>query len=69
MNFVFSNTFKKHRNIKDRNEKGVSSKGEGRGNGLYFASKLLKENKWINSRQDIIEKYYIQEISINKKNI
>lgn len=69
VNFVFSNTFKKHRNIKDRNEKGVSSKGEGRGNGLYFASKLLKENKWINSRQDIIEKYYIQEISINKKNI
>ena len=69
VNFVFSNTFKNHRNIKDRNEKGVSSKGEGRGNGLYFASKLLKENKWINSRQDIIEKYYIQEISINKKNI
>ena len=69
VNFVFSNTFKNHKNMKDRNKKGVSSKGEGRGNGLYFASKLIKENKWITSKQEIIEKYYIQEISINKKNI
>lgn len=65
--FVFSNTFKRHRNMKDRNKKGVSSKGEGRGNGLYFASKLIKENNWLSSRQDIIDNYYIQEINIKKK--
>ena len=64
VNFVFSNTFKKHKNMKDRNKKGVSSKGEGRGNGLYFASKLIKENPWITDRQEIIDNYYIQEISI-----
>lgn len=42
--FVFSNTFKKPKNFDDRNKKGVSSKGAGHGNGLYFASKLISEN-------------------------
>lgn len=69
VNIVFSNTYKKHKNMKDRNQKGVSSKGEGRGNGLYFACKLIKDNSWIQEKQEIIDNYYIQEISINKKNI
>lgn len=68
VNIVFSNTFKKHKNMKDRNKKGVSSKGEGRGNGLYFAKKLIKENPWIEEKQEIIDNYYIQKITINKKN-
>jgi len=66
VNIVFSNTFKKHKNMKDRNKKGVSSKGEGRGNGLYFASKLIKENPWIEDNQEIIDSYYIQTICIKK---
>lgn len=66
VNFVFSNTFKKHKNMKNINQKGVSSKGEGRGNGLYFASKLIKENKWITQKQEIIDNYYIQELCILK---
>src|SRR5699024_5116913 len=66
--FVFSNTFKKHKNMKDRNKKGVSSKGEGRGNGLYFASKLIKENSWLEEKQEIIDNYYIEQLTI-KKNI
>ncbi len=65
--FVFSNTFKKPKNFDDRNKKGVSSKGAGHGNGLYFASKLISENPWLSQRQEIIDKYYIQEITINKK--
>ena len=69
VNFVFSNTFKKHKNMKDRNKKGISSKGEGRGNGLYFASKLISENSWLTSKQDIIDNYYIQELSIYKKSL
>lgn len=67
VNIVFSNTFKKHKNMKDRNKKGVSSKGEGRGNGLYFAKKLIKENPWIEETQEIIDNYYIQKITVNKK--
>lgn len=65
--FVFSNTFKKPKNFDDRNKKGVSSKGKGHGNGLYFASKLISENPWLSQRQDIVDRYYIQEITITKK--
>ena len=68
INIIFSNTFKRHKNMKDRNKKGISSKGEGRGYGLYFASKLLKENSWIEESQEIIDKYYIEKIIIKKPN-
>ncbi|MDY2908216.1 MAG: GHKL domain-containing protein [Candidatus Faecimonas sp.] len=67
VNFIFSNTFKKHKNMQDRNKKGVSSKGEGRGNGLYFANKLIKENSWIEEKQEIIDNYYVQQISVKTK--
>jgi len=67
ISFLFSNTFKKHSNFDDRNKKGVSSKGEGHGNGLYFASKLLEKNPWLESKQEIIDKYYIQQLIVHKK--
>lgn len=69
VNIVISNTFKASSNVKKINEKGVSTKGEGRGNGLYFASKLIKENNWLSQKQDVVDKYYIQELTVNKKNI
>ncbi len=65
VNFVFSNTFKNV--LKDRNKKGTTTKGEGHGYGLYFASKLIKENDWIEEKQDIVDKYYIQQLIIKKK--
>lgn len=67
--FIFSNTFKKPKNFEDRNKKGVSSKGEGHGNGLYFASKLIAENPWLSSKQEVIDKYYIQELKVTEKNV
>lgn len=68
VSIVFSNTFKQHKNFKDRNKKGVSSKGKGHGNGLYFASKIVAQNEWLEEKQEIIDKYYIQQLII-KKNI
>lgn len=50
VNIVFSNTFKQHQNFYDRNKKGISTKGEGHGNGLYFASKLIAKNDWLESK-------------------
>lgn len=67
VNIVFSNTFKQHKNFKDRNKKGVSSKGEGHGNGLYFASKLISKNEWLEEKQEVIDKYYIQQLTIKRK--
>lgn len=64
INIVISNTYNKKKDISKRNEKGVSTKGEGRGNGLYFATKLISKNKWIAAKQDIVDNFYIQKISI-----
>ncbi len=64
VSIVISNSFKRHTNLKDRNKKGISSKGEGRGNGLYFASKLIKENPWLEEKQEIIDGYYIEQLII-----
>ncbi len=66
-NIVISNTFKKPRNFLDRNKKGISSKGKGRGNGLYFARNLLNKNKWIEENQEIIDEYYIQTLHVKTR--
>ena len=65
--FVFSNTFKKKNNFDDRNKKGITSKGDGHGNGLYFASKLIEQNSFIESKQDVVDGYYIQQLIIKRK--
>lgn len=65
--FVFSNTFKKKDNFNDRNKKGVTTKGEGHGNGLYFASKLIEENNFLEAKQDVVDGYYIQQLIIKRK--
>ena len=63
---VISNTYNKEKIISDRTAKGVSTKGKGRGNGLYFASKLMSMNDWIEEKQKTINNYYIQELIIKK---
>lgn len=66
VNIVISNTFKETDNLDNKHEKGITSKGEGHGYGLYFANKILSKNKWIEAKQEVVEKYYIQTISIKK---
>ena len=66
INIVISNTFVMKENFGDRNKRGVSTKGEGRGNGLYYANNILSKNKWLESKQEIIDDYYIQTLSIKK---
>ncbi len=63
---VISNTFKKVKNLDRRNERGFTTKGEGHGNGLYFANNLISKNKWITSKQEIIDNYYIETLTIKK---
>lgn len=66
VNIVISNTFKMSDNFNKRNEKGITTKGAGHGNGLYFASNILSKNKWLESKQETIDGYYIQTLSIKK---
>lgn len=62
--FVISNTFKRSENFDRRNERGVTSKGKGHGNGLYYANNLISRNNWLDASQEIIDNYYIQNIII-----
>ena len=59
LNIVISNSFKGEIDIIKMNQKGVSTKGEGRGNGLYFVSKLLNKNDWVIAEPKIIKDFYI----------
>ncbi len=63
---VISNTYQNTMPASSRNIKGVSSKGESRGNGLYFAQNIIAKNKWIESAQEEIDNLYIQTIIIQK---
>lgn len=65
VSIVISNSFNNKIDISDRYEKGKSTKGEGRGNGLYFSRKLLSKNKWIEEKQDIINDLYVEKIKIS----
>lgn len=67
VNIVMSNTYNKTSIIDNMNAKGASSKGKGRGNGLYFAQKIIEKNKWIKEKHEIIDKYYIVTLTISKK--
>lgn len=64
INFVISNTYKRGKNFEKRNEKGTTTKGKGRGNGLYFAKNLIEKNKWLEEKQEEIGGYYIQKLII-----
>lgn len=63
---VISNSYIASSNFEKRNEKGVTTKGEGHGNGLYLASRILSKNKWIASSQKVVDNYYYQTLIIEK---
>ena len=62
--FVISNTYDTKSIILNSDSKGISSKGSGRGNGLYFASKMISKNNWIEENKKITKDFYIQKIII-----
>ena len=65
INIVISNSYDINKDISNRSQKGFSTKGNGRGNGLYFARKLLSTNDWLEERQEIVKDLYIQKLIIN----
>ena len=66
LNIILSNTCNPEADYTNKNKKGFSTKGKNRGNGLYFAQKLIDKNSWLEERQDIIGEYYIQRLRITK---
>lgn len=64
LTFTISNTYKNIIPIKDMKKKGYTTKGKNHGKGLYFVSKVLNKEKWIESSQIFLNNYFIQKICI-----
>lgn len=64
LNIVISNTFSDMPNILEMNKKGQSTKGKGRGNGLYFAKKIIDKSDLLIGRQQVIDDLFIQKLMI-----
>lgn len=68
INFVISNTYKGKINLDKVNEKGYTTKGEGHGNGLYYAKKIIDRNPLFTSEQRLMNGFYVQLLYIDNKN-
>ena len=67
LNIIIANTYKNNTNILSVNIKGFTTKGKGRGNGLYLASKIIRQESAIESETGQNEKYFIQKLTYNKE--
>lgn len=64
VNIVISNSIEEDIDLKQVTKKGFSSKGKGRGNGLYLAKKMLAKNTKIEAESKILNGFYVQRIII-----
>lgn len=64
INIVITNTFKEEINLDKINNKGYSTKGENRGNGLFLVDKINKKYKLFEIKQEIKENLFITYIKI-----
>ena len=62
LNIVLSNSIKENIDIKNLNKKGYTTRGKGRGYGLYLAERLAEKNSNIISKTKIVNSYFIQKI-------
>lgn len=67
INIVISNTIIDKVNLNKMGQKGYTTKGDNRGNGLYLVKKLINNNEKIFLSTKLINNYFVQEIKI--KNI
>ena len=65
--FVITNTYKGKIKLNRVIKKGFSTKGNGRGKGLYFASKIVSNSSYFISDAKIIGEYFIQKLELKKE--
>lgn len=64
LNFVISNSYKEKIDLEKLGKKGYTTHGEGHGNGLYFAQKIIDKNPKINQKRLIAKNIYVQKFTI-----
>ena len=62
LNIVITNSFDGQIELNKINNNGYSTKGKGRGKGLYFVSKIKEKNPNIETQTNIINDYFVQRI-------
>lgn len=62
---VISNSFVGNIDLEKINRKGVSTKGKGHGNGLYYANKLINKSKCLANENRIINNYFVQKLRMS----
>ena len=62
INIVVSNSIDGDVDIKNLNKKGYTSKGKGRGHGLYLAKNIIDKNSNIEANAKIVNSYFVQKI-------
>lgn len=62
LNIVISNSYQEVISIKNMKKKKFSTKGKKRGNGLYYAEKVLNKNEWLKCSSLFLNNYFIQKI-------
>ena len=67
LNIIVENSFKDKVNIKKLHNRYYSTKGNGRGLGLFLANKIVKENNNVNLVQNIHGDRFVSEIIVNVK--
>ena len=65
LNVVITNSFNGKIDITKLNSIGYTTKGKGRGNGLYFVTKIKEKNNNIDTNTNIINDYFVQRIVVN----
>lgn len=65
--FVISNTYKDLIPIKKMYTDGYTTKGAGRGRGLYYVNKVLSKSKNMHSKRTFLDDYFIQKLYIKKE--
>ena len=67
LHLVFTNNVSNPKiKLEDIPKKGYSTKGKGRGKGVYLVNKLVAKHSWITCKTKIINDYYIQFIEIKR---
>ena len=68
LKIVICNSFNQDKVDLNRiNEKGYSTKGDSRGNGLYYLSKIITSQNLIRTEWKVINNYFVRTISIKLK--
>ncbi len=65
--FLIENSFSGNIDINEIDKKGFTTKGEGHGNGLHFAKKIVNKRIGIYTRKLVENNHFIQKIIIEKE--